>query len=162
MTSHTLWQSKPTIHLTNWSSRKLHSGRVFTIMARPRLWERGLGTVLALCPVGAEVAAMRRALADRENADARREYREMIEARWTNASAFPMALEPGRLLAFADGPIVVADGDTLCCACARGAECHRRWAAPFLARAGWSVVLDGEVPDACRHSGLRPVGERID
>lgn len=37
---------KPTIHVTNWSSRKLHGpGRTFTIMCMPRAWEWGSGRV---------------------------------------------------------------------------------------------------------------------
>lgn len=51
-----------------------------------------------------------------------------------------------------DDGVRVRDGDTLCCACsvaeARAGRCHRTWAAPFLVRAGWRVVLDGvEVSD---------------
>lgn len=47
-----------------------------------------------------------------------------------------------------EGPVIgVRDGDTLCCACSvaesRAGRCHRSWAAPFLARAGWNVILDG-------------------
>ena len=143
--------SRPTLYLSNWSSHRtpgMHGpGRKFTIMARPRAWEYGAGTVLAVTPHGFEVSAMQRALADRDNADAMRDYREMIEARWTTGSVSTLALPPGLLLAFADGPLNVGDGDTLCCACsvdeARAGRCHRTWAAPFLARAGWRVILDG-------------------
>jgi hypothetical protein len=38
----------------------------------------------------------------------------------------------------------VADGDTLCCSCARGKFCHRRVAAEILVHTGWRVILDGE------------------
>jgi hypothetical protein len=46
--------------------------------------------------------------------------------------------------------VPVMDGDTLFCACARPDSpkrthpCHLEWLAPFLASAGWSVVLYGE------------------
>lgn len=142
---------RPTLYLSNWSSHKtpgMHGpGRKLTIMARPRTWERGDGTVLALAPQGFEVSAMQRAIADRDNPEALRVYREMIEARWATGSVYPMALPPGALFAFADGPFLVSDGDTLCCACsvaeARAGRCHRAWAAPYLLAAGWRVVLDG-------------------
>ena len=53
-------------------------------------------------------------------------------------------LEPWRLGVVADdGLWFVQDGDTLTCTCAKGVDCHRRWAAPFLVKAGWRVVLDG-------------------
>jgi len=70
-----------------------------------------------------------------------------------------IGLSPGCLVAL-EPPIdgvpmhtFVADGDTLCCACsaANAARdlCHRAWAAPYLVRAGWRVLLDGvEVTDA--------------
>lgn len=38
----------------------------------------------------------------------------------------------------------VVDGTWIVCTCARGVECHTAWLAPFLARAGWRVVLRGE------------------
>lgn len=141
----------PTLYLSNWSSYRtpgMHGpGRKFTIMARPRLWEHGEGVVIALTPQGFEVSAMQKAVADRNDTEAASNYREMIEARWTNGSVFPMAMPPKQLLAFADGPLYVESGDTLCCACsvaeARAGRCHRTWAAPFLVRAGWRVILDG-------------------
>lgn len=44
---------RPTLHLTNWSSRRLHGpGRRWSIMARPRHWERGDGTCIPLTPLG--------------------------------------------------------------------------------------------------------------
>lgn len=70
-------------------------------------------------------------------------YREALERRWLSDLYM---LQPGILSAvnMSDAAgYVIADGDTLCCACAKGADCHRRWAAPFLVRAGWRVVLDG-------------------
>jgi len=44
-------------------------------------------------------------------------------------------------------PVVVCDGDTICCSCSRSKAasglCHRVWAAELLQLAGWCVVLDG-------------------
>jgi hypothetical protein len=44
--------------------------------------------------------------------------------------------------------VLLEDGDTLCCSCARAkaakGECHRVWAAELLVKAGWRVILDGE------------------
>lgn len=58
----------PTIYLSNWSSHKTPGahgpGRKFTIMARPREWEVGEGTVAVLMPRGVTVALMLCALAD--------------------------------------------------------------------------------------------------
>lgn len=40
----------------------------------------------------------------------------------------------------------VEDGDALLCTCSRkeaaAGRCHRAWAAPWLERAGWKVVLE--------------------
>ena len=38
---------------------------------------------------------------------------------------------------------VVRDGDTLCCACARGGPCHLQIVAEFAHAQGWRVVLWG-------------------
>jgi len=77
------------------------------------------------------------------------EYRASYEQTMGGVGQFFL---PGRLLARTPAGIAtVADGDTLCCACsvaeARAGRCHRTWAAQFLVRAGWRVILDGvEVP----------------
>lgn len=141
--------TRPTLHLTNWSSRKLHGpGLRFGIMARPRRWEHGDGKVLRLIPDANEAPLMLRALADRANVATMLAYRDAIEARWAGDNF----LVPWRLVAMttretslapAGEWIPVRDGDSILCACAVGAECHRRWAAPFLVRAGWRVLLDG-------------------
>lgn len=120
---------KPTVYVTNWSSRKLKGpGRQLTIMAAPRSWERGDGAVLALTPD-------------------LRDLRDMQDGRITLPEyrrRFERALEGAKL---GPGDLDVRDGDTLCCACSRAAAaagmCHRVWAAEALARAGWRVVLDG-------------------
>lgn len=130
---------RPTIHLTNWSSPKLHGpGRKWTIMARPRAWEHGEGSLWALLPMEEDLLSVKAgtmSVAD---------YRARCETRFTTYAdaLIPGVLRDGRAR-HAGKPLVVADGDTLCCACGRGAECHRRWAAPFLVRAGWRVILDG-------------------
>lgn len=142
---------RPTLYVTNWSSRKLHGpypGRKWTIMARPRKWEHGEGGILVLTPSPHDLTEglMLRALSDRgseREAASMRVYREAMEQRWEQAADL---LRPGGLVAL-DGDgwrHLVGDRDSLLCACARSAECHRRWAVPFLRRAGWRVVLDGE------------------
>jgi len=150
---------KPTVYLSNWSSYRtpgMHGpGWKLTIMARPRAWENGDGTVHTLTPQGREVEVMHRAVLLRtynptEAVEVARVYREMIERRWSEQ---PRALAPG-VLYHVPPPesgqrfrVDVVDGDTLCCACsvaeARAGRCHRAWAAPFLVRAGWRVILDG-------------------
>lgn len=120
------------------------SGRVYTIMARPRAWEHGEGRVEWLTPRKEWLEAYQRGEATLED------YRQAVEALW--AANGEEVLRPGALVWLgptrnAHGP--VRDGDTLCCACSaaasRAGECHRAWAAPALVRAGWRVVLDGEV-----------------
>jgi len=129
---------KPTIYLTNWSSKRLRGpGTAYTIMARPRTWEHGAGAVRALVPAHAMLTA---AKAGELGVAA---YRADFVAH-----VRPSALAPGRLEAF-DGAlhVEVVDGDTLCCACscadAAKGRCHRVWSGELLRRAGWLVVLDG-------------------
>jgi hypothetical protein len=130
---------KPTLHLTNWSSRKLHgSGRKLSIMAKPRAWEHGEGRVPACTPLVGWLDGVK---SGRLTMD---QYRGLI---WTRLSEHRLA--PGELIAIVEGDHrPVADGDVLLCACSREAaargECHRVWAAEALARAGWRVVLDGK------------------
>lgn len=130
---------KPTIHLTNWSSRKLHGpGRKLSIMARPRAWEHGDGRVAAFVPDARDLAAVRAGTIDVA------EYRRRCEALFQRERHWPgMLVADDQSL----GMDEVRDGDTLLCACSREAaargECHRVWAAAALARAGWRVVLDG-------------------
>ncbi len=125
------------IHVTNFASRALHKGQVFTLMARPRRWEKGAGAVKALLPSHAMLTAVREGEINVEL------YRADF-LRHVKASS----LVPGRLEAY-DGKLFVqvADGDTLCCGCSKAAavegKCHRVWAAELLRRAGWAVVLDG-------------------
>lgn len=148
----------PTLYLSNWSSHKtpgMHGpGQKFTIMARPREWEHGGGRVPTLIPAGPVLALMDRALDERRSGSgtvALDTYREAYCAALDVARA---GLRPGRMMVLPRGPGMggglpsnLWDGDTLCCACsvaeARAGRCHRTWAAPFLAAAGWTVILDG-------------------
>lgn len=124
---------RPTIHVTNASSRALHHGAVYNIMARPRVFERHSGNVAALTPSRDDLSM---AKAGRISLAA---YRERCVERFSGG-----ALAPGDLKS---GETVVESGDTLVCACSRAAasrgECHRVWAAEHLRAAGWDVVLDG-------------------
>lgn len=133
----------PTLHVTNWSSRKLHGpGRKFTIMAAPRHWERGDGLCWFLTP-----SPLLWELVWTERIDLteyRRQFKERLATRRQRGE-----LQPGELFAAHDGrKLYLRDGDTLCCACSRdraaAGECHRVWAATALARAGWRVILDGK------------------
>jgi hypothetical protein len=142
------------LYLSNWSSHATHGhhgpGKKFTIMARPRSWEHGNGSVRILVPTGKDEELMTAALLERrgipvEGWPATRVYRESLESLW---SATIGDLSPGRLIAYQGlEDVVVASGDTLCCACSRpdaqAGRCHRTWAATFLKQAGWTVVLDG-------------------
>jgi hypothetical protein len=129
---------KPTLHVTNWSSRKLHGpGRRWSIMAKPRHWEQGDGLAVGLVPRVADLEAVQHGEIDL--AEYRRRFLAKLEERqpW-------QPLEPGRLYAkrHVRDQTIIQDGDTLCCACSceaadRG-ECHRA-----LVRAGWRVLLDG-------------------
>lgn len=87
--------------------------------------------------------------------DYRKKYKEMISELELRKN-----LVPGRLYFVPNNKnitsfeaiergFIVKDGDTLCCACSRKAasegNCHRTWAAPYLHKAGWEVILDGEI-----------------
>lgn len=129
---------KPTIYLTNFASRKpphRGPGAVYSIMAKPRRWEHGDGTVHGLVPATSDLDAARSGAIDVA------EYRR----RYIAGAPAPKWLVPGSLEIGPGFP--AADGDTLCCACSRDAaargECHRVWAADLLVAAGWRVVLDG-------------------
>lgn len=143
--------SKPTIFVTNWSSKGTRGpGVAWTIMARPRTWERGAGTVRALVPSHAMLTAVKGGTIGVGL------YRADFVAH-----VRPAELRPGRLEAFdGDAHVEVADGDTLCCACSRDAaargECHRTWVAELLRREGWRVMLDGREL-AGVDDGWRPV-----
>lgn len=149
----------PVLHLRSWAwvNARLRSGEplpgpAYTIMARPRAeyGERGEGHVPALTPQGAEVELMQQLVRlRRTSAGAAPDpallarYRTALEARWATLDLSPAGL----LVHHAAGLGRVQAGSVLGCACSaanalRG-ECHRAWAAPLLARSGWSVWLDG-------------------
>jgi hypothetical protein len=103
-------------------------------MARPRRWEHGDAKVPACTPLRADFDALQagRLAMPEYFARCRRHMRRAM-------------LRPGELHGWTSmGKIlVVLDGDTLCCACARDAPCHRQVVAGELLEAGWRVVLDG-------------------
>jgi len=126
-------------------------------MARPRRWEYGDGCVFALTPHPDHLVAVK--AGDITLAEYKRRWASGV-CEWVNGISIPLQrhgftfptlheLSPGQLSASdaADNDFIVADGDTLCCACSRAAaakgECHRVWAADLLKEAGWRVVLDG-------------------
>lgn len=140
---------KPTIYLSNWSSARSEGhhgpGRAFSIMARPRAWERGQGRVWKLTPGEWCVRDVKAGRMSRE--DYRRLYEGSVEQWLKIGLLLPGVLEAQKGEVTSDDITPVRSGDTLCCACSREKAgeggCHRAWAAPFLMRAGWRVVLDG-------------------
>lgn len=151
--------SRPVLHLRSWAwvNARLRGGEplpgpAYTIMAHPRAeyGERGEGHVPALTPQGAEVELMQQLVRLRRTSSGAAtdaallvRYRTALEARWASLDLSPAGL----LVQHAAGLGRVQAGSVLCCACSaanalRG-ECHRAWAAPVLARSGWSVWLDG-------------------
>lgn len=141
--------SAPTLYLANFASLRrpdpavVGTGRRWTAMARPRLWERGHGRVLGVSPPPDALRAVQAGTITptRYFAVCRERF-----AAWASAGL----LVPERLCGeSADGWVDdVADGDFIGCSCARDAalrgECHLFHAAPFLVRAGWRVVLHGQ------------------
>jgi hypothetical protein len=160
---------KPTLYLSNWSSHRtpgMHGpGRKWTIMADPRHFERGEGRVESLAPLGSRLhRLLRAALADRGNVATMEAYRAAFDAAMeTRLAGGLLSPErgtgyrldgrlwamgaPGHMTALPGLTCRVEDGDSLLCACSRdeaaAGRCHRAWAAPWLLRAGWRVVLDG-------------------
>lgn len=145
-----LIDGRPTLYLSNFSSARSKSGKhgpglVYTIMVAPRRWEHGEGKVL---PLMHDPAVFFDANSGKITFD---ELRRRFELKLTEGAAL---LTPGQLAATtrpeqrrcgAKGQALIEPGDTLCCGCAAGNPCHRRWAAPYLHQAGWAVVLDGEL-----------------
>lgn len=133
-----------TLHLTNWSSRTQHGpGRAWCVMASPRSWEHGHGRIGLLAP---QLQDLQLVKAGRIS---HREYFNRY-AGGLRPALLSGALAPGKLQAVADGVgVLVDDGDTLCCACARPGSaarqhrCHLEELAPILREAGWQVVLYG-------------------
>ena len=141
----------PTLYLAGLQARKFHGpGRKLCAMVLPRRWEHGDGRVAIAAPSEADLRAVR-VIWDLAA------YRAACE-RWWGVFASLHRYDPGVLSLVsvasneADGRArarPVADGDTLFCGCAapdsprRKHPCHICILAPFLARAGWRVVLWG-------------------
>ena len=136
----------PTLYLSNWSGHNTPGahgpGRKWSIMARPRRWEKGEGSVPLLVPDADDLVAVQDGTMTPE---AYREAYLRLVAYRIKKKRVPVA--PGALLATTPlDPVPVAHGDSLLCACgvaeARAGRCHRTWAAGFLTLFGWDVVLD--------------------
>jgi hypothetical protein len=110
----------------------------YTIAANPDGEERGDGTVFLFVPLAAEVAAVKARTLEVD------ELRKLLEARWDRALREAMLQKPFATLWNRGPPRALHDGDVLTCRCEPGRPCHRRWLAPYLVRAGWLVVVDGE------------------
>jgi hypothetical protein len=118
------------------------TARKYTIMRFPPKGTAGSGEVPHLVPPVGLLTAIR------DGSLSRKDFATALEERWSTSSRLNL-LAPGPLYALRPGGqlVRVESGDILTCTCAAGAFCHRRVAAPVLARAGWRVWLDGvEVP----------------
>ena len=137
----------PTLYLSNWASKDLHgSGPKWSIMARPRAWEQGMGTVRVLTPAVDDLLALKALRLDWPT------YRARFLAGLPPAAQLaPLALQAHARIhtRFACQDVPVADGDSLLCACSKAdaakGHCHRVFCAEVLQAAGWQVVLDGRV-----------------
>jgi len=150
---------KPTLHID--SASRLPSPEGLTVqplrlaaMALVPSWLRRVtdGRPIGCFATGDEVQLMEAALRARSNPlfasqGPVKRYRLTLEARWEKLIGAG-ALRPDTLRWGAhDGQREirsVPSGSWLVCTCARGVDCHTVWLAPFLARAGWRVVLRGE------------------
>lgn len=138
--------TRPTLYLTNWSSRSLHGpGRKLCAMAAPRRWERGYGGIYCCSPT-------MKALREVQRTWDLAEYRFACESWFRSFRGEDDRMRPGELVCFywgREGTGPVNDGDSLLCACARPGSpkrthpCHLELLTPFLVRAGWDVVLHG-------------------
>lgn len=138
----------PRIHLTNWSSHRTPgawgTGRVWTIMALPRRWEKGEGSVPLFIP---EIEDLFARQGDKITLE---EYRKRFLSTVVQRVRMGKVggLQPGTLMARTTlGLFPVETGATLCCGCsvedAHAGACHRSWAAAILSRLDWEVYLDG-------------------
>jgi len=133
--------AKPIIHITNWPSKKLHGpGKKWTMMALPREWEKGDGSIDELVPTEEDTI---NAKSGKITFD---EFRMNYFAELSSMSLFRL----GRLQAITenDTKVYVKSGDTICCVCSKDAasegKCHRVFAAEIMNDAGWHVILDGK------------------
>ena len=142
-------------------------------MAQPRSWEHGWGKVEALCPPPAAVPYLRAALVAKHSpplgglfdlddepepvgeSDAaiyRRLVTEHFQSMLDTGVLAPESQDVTEYLTWHNeqrGTSGYVDPDsTLCCACSvadsQAGRCHRAWAAPYLLKAGWKVMLDGK------------------
>jgi hypothetical protein len=148
-----------TLYVTSWSvpQHPAYVGadpqrRRWTVMAYPAQEQRGRGRVPLLIPPAHTHDDLRALVAarggGRPQPDREQRYREELERGWRSAEAAG-AFVRLRGVSWRDGECVdIRAGDVLLCGCgleaAREGGCHRTWFAPFLARAGWDVVLDGQ------------------
>lgn len=145
--------SLPTLHLTNSSTRRQHNGTTWAAMAMPRRWERDR-VCEAGAPRRADLLAVQATMTGRPGGITVQQYRRECETRF-GVLLESRKLAPSQLQGKLAPPdsvvklVAVADGDTLVCGCAapdsprRRHPCHLELLAPFLARAGWEVVLWG-------------------
>lgn len=139
---------RPTIYLCASSARrpdKRGTGARFSIMAMPRAWEHGDGTVTEFVPPKPLLRAVQKGEVSWAF------YELELRRRWTKRAAqWDDTYKPGFVFARKDEGggrdrlIQVRSGDALFCGCAEGKPCHRRIAAEYLHNAGWNVVLDGK------------------
>lgn len=141
-------QTRSVLYLTNVASLRSEGfrgqGPVFTIQARPPHWGAGQGRVDVLAPLGdlePLMDAAREELRNLAGDEAFTRYRTAYEAHLAAQDLRPGSLEASTRF---NVNVKVTDGETLTCTCARDKPCHRRWAARFLVKAGWRVVLDGK------------------
>ncbi len=149
---------RPTIYLCASSARrpdKRGTGARYSIMAMPRAWEHGDGTVTELVPPKPLLRAVQKgevSWAFYELELRRRWTKEIVQWDDTFKPGFVFARQgSGSVLHHRTGLsertdrlIQVRSGDALFCGCAEGKPCHRRIAAEYLHNAGWNVVLDGK------------------
>lgn len=142
----------PTLHLTNFASRAQHGpGHLWCAMALPGPRFRGDGRVAKAAPAQADLHAVQ---AGEISLD---DYRALCVDRF-EVFAESGSYAPGTLRAVVPAAKTldaraacraVGDGDTLFCACPRPDRprrypfCHLELLAPFLAAAGWTVMLYG-------------------
>lgn len=133
---------RPTIYLGNGAKAYHGPGWKWAAMAKPRAWERGRRCLEAAPSLGAFTAAM----------DGRISVQQYRGALMLWYGMCGPTLSPGRMLGSTglNCSEAIRSGDTLTCGCAapdsprRKHPCHLEVLAPFLAAAGWDVVLWGE------------------
>ena len=138
---------------THRTSRAQHGpGHLWCAMALPRQWEHGDGRVAKAAPALADLEAIKRGEISPDD------YRVLCVDRFAvfaESGSYAVgklrAVVPAAKTADARAACrAVGDGDTLFCACPRPDRprrypfCHLELLAPFLAAAGWTVVLYGK------------------